>query len=187
MYKKILVPLDGSEHAEKVLPLVCTVAESNKAQIVLLRIVEYPYDLYAGCDEYSLFDPEFVKKTNDRKKAICDDLTGYLEQIASSLQQDGFRVIAEVREGPVVDVILGSIERLRIDLIAMSTLGDGGGNPWMMGSVADRVLRESTVQVFLFRPDQGKTNPGYHKNPNNSFTRTSNENKEIRLWPGSFS
>jgi nucleotide-binding universal stress UspA family protein len=187
MYKKILVPLDGSEHAEKVLPFVCTVAESSNAQIVLLRIVEYPYYLYAGCDEYSLLDPEFTKKTDERKKAICDALTLYTEQIASNLQQEGFRVIAKVCEGPVVDAILDTIDRLEIDLVAMSAQGGGRGNPWMIGSVAVRVLRESTVQVFLFRPDQGKINPGYHKNPQNSFTRTSNEKHEIRLWPGSFS
>ena len=187
MYNKILVPLDGSKHAEKVLPFVCTIAKSINAEIVLLRIVEYPYDLYAGCDEYSLLDPEFTKKKDGQKKAIYDVLTEYLEKIASNLQQDGFRVIAEVCEGPVVDMILSSIDRLCVDLVAMSSQGGGGGNPWMIGSVADRVLRESTVQVFLFRPDQGKINPGSHKNPNNSFTRTSNEKKEIRLWSGSFS
>lgn len=186
MYKKILVPLDGSEHAEKVLPFVCTVAESLDAEIVLLRIVEYPYDLYAGCDEYSLLDPEFAEKTASRKKAIVDELTVYIEQIASNLQQNDLHAIAEVCEGPVVDAILGSVDRLEIDLVAMSTHGCGGGNPWMIGSVADRVLREATVQVFLFRPDQGKLNPGYHKNPSNSLTRTSYEKQEVRLWSGSF-
>ena len=154
MFQRILVPLDGSELAEKVLPHVRTIARSNNAEIVLLRIAEYPYDLYVGCDAYSLFDPEFTKKTAGRKKAIQDDLTEYLEQITSNLQQDGLRVIAEVCDGPVVDTILASIDRLCVDLIVMSSLGDGGGNPCMIGSVADRVLRESKVQVFLVRPDQ---------------------------------
>jgi len=179
MYKKILVPLDGSEHAEKVLPFVCTVAESSNAQIVLLRIVEYPYHLYAGCDEYSLLDPEFTKKTDERKKAICDALTVYIDEIASNLQQEGFRVIAEVCEGQVVDAILGSIDRLDIDLVAMSAQGSGGGNPWMIGSVADRVLRESKVQVFLFRPDHENINSDILPSRNTPFTRISNE---IHLW-----
>ncbi len=187
MYKKILVPLDGSKNAEKVLPFVCTVAESSKAEIILLRIAEYPYDLYATCDEYSLFDPEFNKKTDGQKKAIYNVSIEYINQLASALQEDGFRAIAEVCEGPVVEAILDSIERFDIDLVAMSTQGSGGGNPWMIGSVADRVLRESTVQVFLFRSDQEKIHQGYHNNPGNSSKETSYEKQAIRLWSSSFS
>jgi len=174
MYKKILVPLDGSKHAEKVLSLACTMAKSNNAEIVLLRIVEYPYAMYVGCENYSLLDPEFQKKTEGRKKVICDDLTDYLERIALTLQNDGLRVTAEVCEGPVVETILASIDRFGIDLIAMSTLGDGGGNPWMLGSVADRVLRESTIQVTLVRPDQGDINSDLNQGHNNSITKTLN-------------
>ena len=180
MFKRILVPLDGSELAEKVLPHVRTIAMGNNAEIVLLRIAEYPYDLYVGCDAHSLFDPEFNKKTADRKKAIHDDLTEYLEQITSNLQQDGLRVIAEVCEGPVVDTIMSSIDHFCVDLIAMSSLGDGGGNPCMIGSVADRVLRESKVQVFLVRPDQGEIKSDNHQSQNNSFTRISNDVSKYR-------
>jgi nucleotide-binding universal stress UspA family protein len=187
MYKRILVPLDGSKNAEKVLPFVCTVVGTSKTEIVLLCVIEYPYNLYAGCDEYSLLDPEFTEKINSRKNVICNVLTEYIQRIASNLQQEGFHAIAEVYEGPVVDVILGSIDRLDIDLVAMSTQGTGGGNPWMIGSIADRVLRESPVQVFLFRPDQKKTISSYYKNTCNSLKGTSYEKQEIRLWSSSFS
>jgi len=174
MCKRILVPLDGSELAEKVLPHVRTMARSNNAEIVLLRIAEYPSDLYGRFDAYSLFDPEFIENTTDRKKAICDDLIDYLDRIASNFQQDGLRVITEVCDGPVVDTILASIDRFGIDLIVMSTLGDGGGNSLMLGSVADRVLRESKMQVFLVRPNQGDINSNLNQGHNNSKTTTVN-------------
>jgi nucleotide-binding universal stress UspA family protein len=155
MVEKILVPLDGSALAEKVLPFVCTMARNNNAEIILLRITEYPSDLYVGFDSCSFYDPEFLKTVADQKKAIQNDLIEYLERIASDLQKNGLHVNTEVCDGPVVDTILASVDRLSIDLIAITTIGDGGGNPWMMGSVADRVLRESSVQVFLVRPNQG--------------------------------
>jgi len=180
MYKRILVPLDGSELAEKVLPHVRTMARSNNAEIVLLRIAEYPSDLYGRFDAYSLFDPEFIENTTDRKKAICDDLIDYLDRIASNFQQDGLRVITEVCDGPVVDTILASIDRFGIDLIVMSTLGDGGGNSLMLGSVADRVLRESKMQVFLVRPNQGAIKPDNHQSQNDSLTKVPSEYKKHR-------
>jgi nucleotide-binding universal stress UspA family protein len=47
MYERILVPLDGSKQSEEILPLVRMLAEINKAEIVLLRVAEYPYTLYS--------------------------------------------------------------------------------------------------------------------------------------------
>jgi nucleotide-binding universal stress UspA family protein len=184
MCRKILVPLDGSQRAEQVLPYVRSIAASSSAEIVLLRVAEYPYELFAGCDENCLLDPDFVKRTDLRKKAICGALTDYLEEVASRLQQDGFRAIVEVCDGPVVDAILGTVARFEVDLVAMSTRGEGEGNPWMMGSVVDRVLRESPVEVFLFRPDRREINPGSSNNPETLFERRANE---IHLWSGSFS
>jgi hypothetical protein len=139
-----------------------------------LCVAEYPYDLYVGCDDHFILDPECTQKMGRRKKEIYDDLTNYLMQIASNLQKDGLRVIVEVCEGPVVDTILTSSDRLCIDLIAMSTLGGGGGNPWMIGSVAGRVLRESKVQVFLVRPDQGEINLDLYQGQKNSLRKISN-------------
>jgi nucleotide-binding universal stress UspA family protein len=179
MYRRILVPLDGSRLSEQVLPFVRSIGASSSADIVLLRVAEYPYGLFAGCEQACWLNPDFVKRTNLQKKVICDGLTNYLEGIAAKLQRDGFRTLVEVCDGPVVHAILATVQRLAIDLIAMSTQGSGAPNPWMMGSVADRVLRESPIQVFLFRPDQGEINPGRFEKPDSSFGRRPDE---IRLW-----
>jgi nucleotide-binding universal stress UspA family protein len=152
MYKKILVTLDGSEHSEEVLPLVCKFAEVSKAEIVLLRVAEYPYTLYSMCYEYPPSDPALAKTIQNKKQVICLEIKDYLERIASPLAKAGIKVTVEVCEGPVVETILASIDRLHIDLIAMSMYGQSGGNQWVMGAIADRVLHEAHVPLILIRP-----------------------------------
>jgi nucleotide-binding universal stress UspA family protein len=152
MYKKILVPLDGSEQSEEVLPLVCKFADVSKAEIVLLRVAEYPYALYSMCYEYPPSDPALAKTIQNKKKIIYLEVIDYMEQVASTLAIAGVKVTVEVCEGPVVEAILASIDRLHIDLIVLSTCGKSGGTQWMIGAVADRVLRDAKVPVVLIRP-----------------------------------
>jgi nucleotide-binding universal stress UspA family protein len=152
MYERILVPLDGSKQSEEVLPWVRMLAEVNKAEIVLLRIAEYPYTLYSMCYEYPPSDPDLAKTIQTKKKIIYREVKDYLERIASTLATAGVKVTAEVCDGPVVEAILASTERLRIDLIALSTGGQSGGTQWVMGAIAHRVLHEAPVPVILMRP-----------------------------------
>jgi nucleotide-binding universal stress UspA family protein len=150
--KRILVPLDGSKLSEEVLPLVRSLIESNNTEIILLRVVEYPYTLYYGCDEYPPFDPEQAKIIQDKKRAIYQEVRGYLEQVASPLITDGLTVSVEVCEGQVVESILESAGRLCVDLIVLSACGESGASHIVIGAIADRILREARVQVILVRP-----------------------------------
>jgi nucleotide-binding universal stress UspA family protein len=160
MYKRILVPLDGSELSEEVLPLVRSLIETNKTEIILLRVVEYPYTLYYGCDEYPPFDPEQAKIVQDMKRAIYQEVRGYLEQVASPLITDGLSVTVEVCEGQVVESILESVGRLSVDLIVLSACGQSGASNLVLGAIADRLLREARVPVILVRPVSCSAIPG---------------------------
>jgi nucleotide-binding universal stress UspA family protein len=160
MYKRILVPLDGSELSEEVLPLVRSLTESNKTEIILLRVVEYPYSLYYPCDEYPPFDPEQAKIVQDMKRALYQEVSGYLEQVASPLITDGLSVAIEVCEGQVVKSILESVDRLSVDLIVLSACGESGASHIVIGAIADRILREARVQVILVRPVSCSIIPG---------------------------
>ena len=151
MYKRILVPLDGSRQSEEVLTLVCTLAEVSQTDIVLLRVAEYPYTLYSSCYEYPPSDPDLAKIIQNKKTDIYLEVKNYLERVAVTLAIAGVKVFAEVCEGPVVEAILASTDRLHIDLIAMSTCGQGKCNQCMMGSIADRILHEAPVPVILIR------------------------------------
>lgn len=160
MYGRILVPLDGSKQSEEVLPLARTLGEVIKAEIVLLRVTEYPYTLYSTCYEYPPTDPDLAKTIQNKKEIIYREAKDYLERTASTLAGAGIKVTAEVCEGPVVEAILASTGRLHIDLIALSTWGQSGGSQWMIGAIADRVPHEAQVPVILVRPTSRSFIPG---------------------------
>ncbi|MEW5872565.1 MAG: universal stress protein [Chloroflexota bacterium] len=151
MYKKILVPLDGSKQSEGVLPLISMLAKSNQAEIVLLRVVEYPYTLYSNVYEDSALDPDLMKKIQDEKDSIYSEVEGYLEKVMAKLVSTGVEVTIEVCEGPIVESIFESTNRLQADLIALAMCSQSKCTRCIMGSIASRVLHESPVTVIMVR------------------------------------
>jgi nucleotide-binding universal stress UspA family protein len=75
----------------------------------------------------------------------------YMTGIESELKAAGFKVSILLREGAIADVILRMSEEIGADVIAMSTHGRTGPARWLLGSVADRVVRNSKVPVLLIR------------------------------------
>ena len=149
MYHKILVPLDGSKQAESALHLASQLARISNAEITLLRVVEYPYEMYSTCDPSAFVNPNQPdEKLLAEKIAFCREAEEYLKRLASMMEMTVSQVSIEVQECPVVDAILSSTEKLEIDLIVMSTVGQGH-NPWMIGAVANRILREAPVPTIL--------------------------------------
>jgi nucleotide-binding universal stress UspA family protein len=149
VYKKILVPLDGSELAECVLPHVEELAESGLVkEIVLLRI----------CDSPSIVAdyPEGKGKTWEKH---VEQLTGnaqqqcslYINDVEQSLKDKGFKVKAESRLGKPADEIVNYANKNKIDLIVMASHGRSGISRWAYGSVAEKVLRSSCVPVLLVK------------------------------------
>lgn len=149
MYKKILVPLDGSELAECVLPHIEELAESGMVkEIVLLRI----------CDSPSIVAdyPEGKGKTWEKH---VEQLTGnvqqqcslYINDVEQSLKDKGCKVKAESRLGKPADEIVNYATKNKIDLIVMASHGRSGISRWAYGSVAEKVLRSSCVPVLLVK------------------------------------
>ena len=149
MYHRILVPLDGSKQAESALRLASKLARISNAEITLLRVVEYPMEMYARCGSNTLaYASPFDEKLQMEKDAFCRDAEAYLKLLASIVEMSVSKVSIEVQECPVVDAILNTTKKSEIDLIVMSAVGQGH-NPWMIGAVANRLLRESPVPVIL--------------------------------------
>lgn len=150
MYKKILVPLDGSEIAEASLPLASSLAEINGAEIVLLRVVEYPSDVYTIYNHLHPNDPRCEGIIQEKKRGYLAAAEEYLEIIANPLQKAHFSVTSEVWEGPVVEAIQEAAVSMGADLIVMSSHGRSTGSLCgIIGSVANRVLNDSKVPVIL--------------------------------------
>ncbi|MCC7129280.1 MAG: universal stress protein [Anaerolineae bacterium] len=163
MVQRILVPLDGSKRAESALPLACSLASKDDAQMILLHILEYPSEVYSGL-AYSGFaprplaDPAVNEKTQEKKEAIYNKVKGYLEETAARIGSSALSVSIEIHEGPVVETILSSIEKLGVNLIVMSSTGEDR-SPWMLGAIADRILREAYAPVVLLREGPGGLGP----------------------------
>jgi len=143
VYKKILVPLDGSPLSEAVLPHVRSLTEQGVHEVVLLRVPDYPiYDA-------TLIDPAMVQMLYDQ---VRGDTNTYLAARAKELETADCKVVTLLGEGAVADCIIDCAARRGVDLIAMSTHGRGGISRWLLGSVADRVLQGAQTPVLLVRP-----------------------------------
>ncbi|MGI2336377.1 MAG: universal stress protein [Dehalogenimonas sp.] len=142
MYKKILVPLDGSKTAEGVLPHVKALAYSEAAEIALLNIASNP------AQEFAFEDPAIAAVTvaEQGQKAIT-----YMDKITKELKAAGFKVSSHLREGSPANTIIKMAEELEVDIIAMSTHGRSWPANWLIGSVAERVVRHSRIPVMMIR------------------------------------
>jgi nucleotide-binding universal stress UspA family protein len=147
MYRRILVPLDGSELAERALKHAETViGENPTATLVLVRVTEpllpASYILTGGADVWM-----------DVEKRGMKEATDYLAKVAARLKDEGItKVKTVVLEGQPDDQILNYLEHRRVDLVVMSTHGQSGLSRWLAGSVTERVMRHSRVPVLTVPP-----------------------------------
>jgi nucleotide-binding universal stress UspA family protein len=147
MYKKILVPLDGSDLAEAVVPHARAVAQSLGAEIVLLRV------LVAHIPDHPPTMGQFFPDAIAREEELAQQhIQEYLERVAMPLQASGIRVSCKIRAGRVADAILDIADESGVDLIAMSTHGRSGLSRWLIGSVANKVVHGTKVPVLIVRP-----------------------------------
>lgn len=139
MFKKILVPLDGSELAAKVLPFVIDLAKTHDSQVTLLHVY------YAGVSETF---PDLVEKALEKERENCKLL---LARAAAELEAQGLKgVKVECLEGSPAREIIAYAKDNGMDLIAMSTHGRGEV-AWVLGSVAEKVVSHAPMPVLLFR------------------------------------
>jgi len=136
-YEKILVPLDGSAVSEQILPHVENLAMRGNSSIQLVRV--------AFAHVIPGMDP------TEPEVAVVKEAEDYLAAIAERLGQKGLQVETHVRYGQDADEILDHCDQYDIDLIAMSTHGRSGVKRWMLGSVAEKIIRHATKPILLIR------------------------------------
>jgi nucleotide-binding universal stress UspA family protein len=139
MYKRILVPLDGSKLAEQALPHAVVQAEQSGADIVLLRVL-------GPLPEPIMARRKSVRSAEAASARLAED---YLESVAAGLREQGLATQTTIMEGKPYVEIIRFAEEHQIDLIVMSTRGYSGLSRWLLGSVADRVVRGATVPLLL--------------------------------------
>jgi len=147
MYSKIVVPLDGSELAEGVLPHVAELIRGRGSRVYLLSaspLAKRLLPAIVGVQSASAIIPEDLQ-------GVMRELMEYLRTAAKTLETATSDVWIGVRFGRPADEILAFADEVGADLIAMSTHGRSGISRWVFGSVADRVLRGATSPVLLVR------------------------------------
>jgi len=138
MFKKILVPLDGSKLAEKILPRVEWLAKIHGAEVTLLRValahtlpgqdpVQHQLNAVKEAEEYLATAEEWMRGVDVNTKSV-------------------------VRYGNEAQEIVDHARDRGFDLIAMSTHGRSGFSQFVLGSVANKVISLATVPILLYRP-----------------------------------
>jgi nucleotide-binding universal stress UspA family protein len=128
-FKNLLVPLDGSEAAEEILPAVSEFARTFGSKITLFRAIP------GGSGE-------------DEHRATAD---GYLRNWKYSLSTEGLDSGVEIRTGPAAQEALVLLHERKIDAVAMTTHGHTGLSRAIHGSVTERIIAESGVPVLTLR------------------------------------
>lgn len=155
MFKRILVPLDGSRLAEAALPAALELASKFDSEVTLLRVVQPPQIMLTHTD-----GGVYAELLTTLKQEANEEARFYLKAHQNSLRQQGYRVNVHITEGePVAEMILETIASLGCDTIVMSTHGRGGISRWVFGSVADKVLRQASVPVILIRATEEAARP----------------------------
>ncbi len=138
MYEKILVPLDGSELAEVALPYAEELAGKLGSEVTLLHVCESSEEQYHHMHQLYLQKMVGVTKRGAKKYLAKPD--------AKTIT-----VKSAVLPGHPAEQIVDFAEKQRIDLIVIATHGWSGIRRWVLGSVADKVVRATKQPVALIR------------------------------------
>ena len=150
MFTRILVPLDGSELAERALPLAQSISQSSTAAIDLVQVVSRLPELEAGRTGDSILVAD-LERDAARQLVEARVTRGkeYVSRVATQLEEAGIEVTTALLEGGAAENIVDYTREHGIDLVVMSTHGFGGLKRLSLGSVTDRVIRSCEVPVLV--------------------------------------
>jgi nucleotide-binding universal stress UspA family protein len=135
--ERILVPLDGSECAERIIPKVEELATGMNEGICLLRV--------ASAHTFPGMDP------TEAEVKVVREAEEYLKGVESRLRAKGFDADIHVRYGNDVEEILDHATQKGVGLIAMATHSHRGIKHFFFGSVAEKVVRETSKPILVAR------------------------------------
>ena len=143
MYRKILVPLDGSKRAEKILPHVEELASRYKAKVIFLQVVEYKTITTPEGAFINLSDLEFEQAKEQAEK--------HLAGIQGKFRGKNIETQTYVTYGPVVEGIIKIAAQEGVDLIALASHGRSGVSRVFYGSVAAGLLHRVDRPLLIIR------------------------------------
>ena len=146
MINHVLVPLDGSQFAEKALPVARQVIKSGGHIILLTAITSPAPPVYAYPSSEVMHeiedDMEYLKEAQPHAQE-------YMERVAQKLRLQGYEVSIEVVTGDPASAIIHAAEHLHVEMVIMSTHGRSGLSRFLFGSVTLKVLSECPIPVLV--------------------------------------
>jgi nucleotide-binding universal stress UspA family protein len=153
MLRHILIPLDGSELAERAIPVAARIARATAAAtdgsaLSLVRIVRADAAIELAAANAATWAP--AADADERREAA-----NYLHEVAQRPELAGMSVAERIYAGPPSATLLMAAQSLGVDLIVMTSRGRSGFTRWLMGSVAEGVARESSAPTLILRAQNG--------------------------------
>ena len=177
MFKRILVPLDGSGLAEQALPVAARLACASGGSITLVRVVSTaPASMPSAPAR-----PNLVQTINESDQLLA---SSYLEGVQAMDILKGISVKTEVAVGLIAPIILSFAVSSLSNIIVMCSHGFTGVTHWMMGSVAEKVARYSDIPVLILRESIPTRQPHYEdEGPHILVPLDGSQNAETALQP----
>ncbi|MBO0783491.1 MAG: universal stress protein, partial [Ktedonobacteraceae bacterium] len=157
MFKKILVPLDGSTRAERAISVAARLARARGGSVVLVRAMSFSSMYGPGLAFYPTVTPSMVIEEQEAEKH-------YLSHAASSPEVAGIPIETIHSQGDAASAILAAAEATQADLIVLCSHGRTGFMRWALGSVAEKVAHHASMPVLILR-DSGSVPSAPHPDP----------------------
>ena len=148
MYKKILLPIDGSENAEMAAEHAFLLGSRSGAEIIVLNVVETPRFTGIRSEDKD----ELMNKLKTEGENSFERINKrFMERKRMEKCENDINLNFRSKEGSPADLILKTIEEENIDLVVMGTSGKRGLNRFLLGSVAENTMRSAKVPVLVVR------------------------------------
>lgn len=141
MYKKILLPTDGSKYANDAAKHAIWIADSSGAEVIVLNVIETSTLVGLPAEDLIVKIKEILKE--EGKKAL-EDVSNILKESGSTV-----KLIFKTKEGSPANVILKTIDEENVDLVIMGTSGKTGLDRFLLGSVAEKVVKSAPCPVLV--------------------------------------
>ena len=150
MFSKILVPLDGSDIGEAVLPHVMELAKGLKLEVTLLQVIA------PGIHVHTIGGLDYVNFTEQQIESMQASAKQYLEEVSRKFKGTKATVKYELKLGDPAEEIIKFADETDTYLVAMSTRGHSGIKRWTLGNITHKVLHSGNTHVLLVRASEVK-------------------------------
>jgi nucleotide-binding universal stress UspA family protein len=151
MYKKILVPLDGSKRAEKIFPHVLNVCDPHQGKVLLLHVLDAPLVVPTSTVTMGPAETDQMVDVEDVLERTRTQAHDYLKRKEAELKAKGVQCEIAIEHGPAVERIAHVAQERKVDLVAIASHGHSGLSRVFFGSVAAGVLHRVEHPLLIIR------------------------------------